>query len=137
MEDVFFQRFQAKYTILANGCWQWNAAKTGRGYGVLGVKTGSRLAHRLSYEHFVGAIPAGLTIDHLCENKACVNPDHLEPKTNKANNLRGYSASAKNAKKTHCPGGHEYTAQNTYIHRGMRHCRACHRIQARERRFIS
>jgi len=134
MNEKALQRFQAKYTVLANGCWQWNAAKIGRGYGVMQAGPGSRLAHRLSYEHFIAPIPEGLTIDHLCQNKACVNPEHLEPVTNVVNNLRGSSAAAKNARKTHCPSGHEYTVGNTYIRGGMRHCRTCHRICERKRK---
>jgi hypothetical protein len=134
MDDQAFQRFQAKYTVLANGCWQWLGAKIGRGYGVMASKSGSRLVHRLSYEHFIGPIPDALTIDHLCRNKACVNPMHLEAVTNKVNNLRGTSASAQNTRKTHCSMGHEYTYENTYIHHSMRHCKTCHRLRERQRK---
>lgn len=134
MDHNAFQRFQTKYTVCPNGCWQWHGAKVGRGYGVMGMPSGSRLAHRISYEHFIGSIPEGRTIDHLCRNKACVNPAHLEPVTNRENNLRGYSRSAQHARKTHCPAGHEYTFDNTYMHRGARHCKTCHRIRERERK---
>ena len=134
MDDRALRRFHAKYTVLPSGCWQWHGAKTGRGYGVMRIAAGSRLVHRIAYEHFREPIPDGLTIDHLCKNKACVNPMHLEPVSNRINNLRGYSSSALNAKKTHCPEGHEYTSENTYMHRGMRHCRTCHRLQERQRK---
>lgn len=134
MDARTFARFQSKYVVQDDGCWQWNGAKVGHGYGVLGVEVGSRLAHRLSYEHFKGPISEGLTIDHLCMNTACVNPDHLEAVTNQVNNSRGSSMSAMHARKTHCPQGHEYTSANTYMHRGSRHCRACHVIRERYRK---
>lgn len=84
------------------------------------------LAHRVFYEHHVGPIPLGLTIDHLCKVTRCVNPDHLEPVTQRVNTLRGDGPSAVNARKTHCPHGHEYTPDNTYVRKaGGRICKTC------------
>jgi hypothetical protein len=89
-------------------------------------------AHRAFYEHHVGTIPDGLTIDHLCKVRRCVNPDHLEPVTRGVNVLRGDTITAANVRKTHCPRGHAYDEENTYTSkRGMRHCKACQRNRAR------
>lgn len=108
-------RFLAK-VIKTDYCWIWNGYKNPKGYGKITVNYKPIMAHRYSYEYFVGPIDNGLVIDHLCENKACVNPDHLEPVTNKINLNRG-RVGQKNAvhhrSKTHCKNGHEYTAENT------------------------
>jgi hypothetical protein len=93
------------------------------------------LAHRWAYEFLRAEIPEGLHIDHLCRNRACVNPWHLEPVTNRVNGLRGESVAAQHARKTHCIRGHEFTTENTYpIKNGKgRGCRECSRIKDRER----
>lgn len=83
------------------------------------------LAHRKIYEAIIGPIPAGLNIDHLCRNRACVNPWHMEPVTQHVNVMRGSSPWAKHAKATHCPSGHAYDEENTYLYRGSRYCRTC------------
>lgn len=85
------------------------------------------LAHRYAWITLVGEIPAGLHIDHLCRNKVCVNPDHLEPVTPRVNVLRGYSMVAANARATHCTHGHEFTPENTRLKHGDRICRQCRR----------
>jgi hypothetical protein len=93
-----------------------------------------RYGHRVAYEALVGPIPQGLCIDHLCRNRACVNPDHLEPVTNRVNILRGETIMAANAAKTHCVRGHEYTPENTLINAktGTRRCAACNREDQEE-----
>lgn len=129
MNESDLKRFTAKYTVLENGCWQWIAAMKSNGYGVfsMGGRAGrDYYAHRLAYEHYIGRIPEGMQIDHLCRNRACVNPTHLEPVTMKENLLRGQGPTGTNARKTHCKYGHPFTAENAYIRpNGTRHCRKC------------
>lgn len=101
-----------------DGCWIFTGHKDKKGYGRIGVqqspgKWKNRRAHRVSYELLVGPIPAGLQLDHLCRVPSCVNPDHLEPVTNRENGLRGFSPCGNNARKTHCPLGHAFTPDNT------------------------
>src|SRR3990167_10748674 len=107
------------------GCWLWTGALKENGYGAFGVNYRSGYAHRFSYENFRGPIPHGLTIDHLCRVRNCVNPSHLEAVTIGVNTLRGNSVSAKCARKTHCPNGHPYDGVNTYRCRRRRQCRIC------------
>lgn len=112
------------------GCWNWTACLTHDGYGRFSLKRKARLAHVISYLLSGNEIPDGMTLDHKCRNRKCVNPDHLEPKTGKENVLCGESFSAKNARKTECVNGHELTQENTYIRpNGNRDCRACIRTR--------
>ena len=129
-------RFWAKAYEDASGCWLWTAGKLRGGYGAFGAPGGGmRQAHRYSYEQLVGPIPAGLTIDHLCRVRACVNPAHMEPVTRRDNTMRGESAPAANARKTHCPRGHSYSGENLYVSpRGERFCRTCVRMHAANHR---
>lgn len=84
------------------------------------------------YRELVAPIPDDLTLDHLCRVRACVNPDHMEPVTIRENALRGETAAARNAAQTHCPQGHEYTGENTYVTTaGSRRCRTCTREYVR------
>ena len=118
-----------------NGCWVWTGAKARGGYGHINIGGKFPSAHRVVYEMIKGEIPEGLLLDHLCRNPSCVNPDHLEPVTHKENLKRGIGISSQNSKKTHCPQGHEYTEENTYVSkRNQRTCKQCAREQQIARR---
>jgi hypothetical protein len=108
-------------------CWEWTASKTRDGYGQFSIDGQTRKAYRVVYELFYGPVPEGLTIDHLCRNRGCVNPNHLEAVTHAENMGRGAWAL-----KTHCPRGHLYDDENTRWHRGRRFCIACQKIRGRE-----
>jgi hypothetical protein len=128
--DTLARRFCTKVSILPSGCWEWTGAKSPirgtAGYGVMTVDRRHVGAHRVAYQMFVGPIPAGRDLDHLCRKTDCVNPAHLEPVTPKENKLRGFGFGGRNARKTHCPKGHEYTTANTIQQaRGWRLCREC------------
>ncbi len=120
-----------------NGCWIWKFATYPTGYGHCARDSG--YAHRVSWEIANGPIPAGLTIDHLCRVRACVNPDHLDAVTIRENILRSpFAVAAINARKTHCVRGHPFDEENTRLDsHGRRICRTCHRVQqARRRRKV-
>lgn len=111
------------------GCWQWDMPHEETGYGQF---AGGR-AHRWSYQFFVGDIPNGLELDHLCRNRACVNPWHLDPVPCRVNILRGEGLAAQNARKTHCLRGHAFTEANTYRPPSQprsRHCRKCRAVRS-------
>lgn len=136
-ESELRERLLAKVCINeATGCWEWTAART-RGYAVMRARiNGARrmwYAHRVSYELFVGPIPEGLQIDHLCRNRRCINPEHLEPVTARENLLRGETLTASEILRTHCPRGHAYNAENTYRYDNKRFCRQCNRDHKRKR----
>lgn len=113
-------------------CWEWQATRTSAGYGHFHVSGRLVSSHRFAYELLVGPIPEGLELDHLCRNPACVNPAHLEPVTHSENILRGVGPVAENARKTHCPRGHPFTADDVTIRDGRVHrkCLICARATA-------
>lgn len=117
---------RTKISETPEGCWEWTRALNSKGYGSFGYAGKVQSTHRLAYELLIGPIPDGLHLDHLCRNRKCCNPDHLEPVTQQVNTLRGVGFAATNATKTHCGKGHEYTEANTYVDkRGSRSCKAC------------
>ena len=122
------RRLFAKF-LVGDGCWTWTASKATKGYGHIKWEGRLQPAHRVVYRVFIGPIPEGLTLDHLCRNRACVNPAHLEPVTIVEN-------IARRPFKTHCKRGHAFDEENTY-HFGpdkkWRLCRACVRLKYAER----
>jgi len=127
--DIHFYKYTA--------CWEWTACIHHDGYGQFKLNGKNEQAHRLSYEDKFGTIHEGLEIDHLCRNRKCVNPDHLEPVTHPENvkrGLAGFINGLIRRAKTHCPQGHEYSKENTYVYpNGKRMCRTCNRIRHQPR----
>lgn len=119
------------------GCWLWTGRDNGHGYGTLGVKVGDKwgvvYVHRLSYELHKGQIPEGLQIDHICNTRNCVNPEHLRVVTARENTLRSNSVSAIAARKTHCRHGHPFSGDNLRITSGKRRCYTC--LLGNQRRY--
>lgn len=117
-----------------NDCWGWSATLHRQGYGMISGENGSQnvLAHRASYELFIGPIPDDLELDHLCRNTTCPNPWHLEPVTHQENVRRG-AAGAYQQTRAHCKRGHEYTEENAgrWGKRKGRTCRICERDRNR------
>ena len=118
-------------------CWVWEAGKCGGGYGVFMLNQKCWRSHILAYRWLVSEVPPPLVLDHLCRNRACVNPSHLEPKTRRDNALAPGSLIFENGvherAKTCCPRGHEYSPSNTRVFRGSRYCRECTKAYDRRR----
>lgn len=107
-------------------CWEYIGFVDKNGYGQFWSNGKTVMAHRFSYELYIGKIPEGLTVDHLCKNTSCVNPAHMELVTLSENSLRN-TTSQNNLKKTHCLRGHPFSKENTYIHKTTKErvCRKC------------
>ena len=133
---ALIQRFLVQVLFHPKGCWIWTGSTAGKtkyphlryGYFTVGGRKGKYdRAHRFAYKQWVGAIPAGLELDHTCRRPLCVNPLHLEAVTSTENRRRSVAA------KTHCVHGHEYTEENTYINKHNevldRRCRKCQNIR--------
>jgi hypothetical protein len=120
----------AKYVrVLPHGCHEWTGARIPDGYGHTSVNGRAVLAHRLYYEAAKGHIADGLEIDHLCRNRSCVNPDHLEPVSHRENVLRGENPMAQQARRTHCKRGHLFDEENTYLMHGRKRvCKECRKL---------
>jgi hypothetical protein len=132
--DRFMDKIVISTKVFNNTpCWEWVGAKGWKYYGTLKINHANQMAHRWAYEYFIGNIPDGHEIDHLCRNRSCVNAMHLEAVTAKENILRGEGACANNARKTHCKCGHEFNLENTrYTKKGTRYCVICRNIYNRK-----
>lgn len=130
MTDEQVAHFHAKYRE-ANGCHLWTARLDRDGYGMHKVgKPNVFRAHRVAYMLAHGPIPTDQQLDHLCRNRACVNPDHLEPVTTLVNTRRSERVAS-----MYCPNGHPRSTANVRVNRdGARSCRPCHRAAARRYR---
>ena len=138
MSDRLEARFWER-VMKTDGCWSWLGHHAWNGYARVSWRGRNTAAHRVAYELLIGPIPDGLTLDHLCRNRGCVNPFHCEPVTNGENVLRGEGPPAQNARKTHCKNGHPYTEENTYRSptSGWRKCKVCRaewNVKLQERR---
>ena len=130
------ERFWKMVKVRSDGCWEWGGARNG-GYGSFWLNPVTVLAHKFAYEEQYGPVPDGLELDHLCRNRLCVRPTHLEAVTHRENVVRGVNPAATHAALTHCPSGHAYDEENTHVSgRGWRYCRPCRNAQQNERRRL-
>lgn len=126
---MLLERIVARVVVTRAGCWEWTGAQDDKGYGQVRVDGCVRRTHQVTYEATVGPIPTGLEPDHLCRNRLCCNPAHLEPVTHQENCRR------RTVLITECPQGHRYDEKNTRVGRdGRRDCRACDRERKRRQR---
>lgn len=131
LEQRFWRRVAIRFD---SGCWEWQGQRFPHGYGRLARKEGgTEYVHRIAYLLTHSYLPEGFDIDHLCRNRACCNPAHLEAVRHRENMMRGDTLPARQVTRTHCPRGHEYSEANTYHHEGHRYCRACNN-ECRKRR---
>jgi hypothetical protein len=133
------ERFNAKWEQAPNGCWEWTASRYRTGYGIFWFNEKRTGAHRAAYAMFVGSIPEGADIHHRCENRRCVNPEHLQALSRKEHQIETPSSPCN---RTHCPKGHPLTEGNLVLHRlrkGRRICLTCHRanINAGSHRWLA
>lgn len=124
------ERLQRFIRVDTSGCWLWTGCTDGTGYAQMTIDYKSLKAHRVAYEAYVGPIPEGLQLDHLCRVRHCVNPEHLEPVTALENMRRRPRYG--HGHETECPYGHPYDEANTYVGpmESHRQCRTCRRARS-------
>jgi hypothetical protein len=123
-----------RFVTMTPSCWLWTGTKDHDGYGQFSIFHQQYRAHRVAYEIAYGPMPLGLVIDHLCRNRGCVNPCHLELVTPLENVLRSEGITAVNLRKTHCVNGHPLFGENVRPWKGHRLCKACDRKRGDEYR---
>jgi len=134
-DERLHAEFWSKVVLLPGSCWGWIAGKNSDGYGSFTYQNKGYGAHRFAYLKLKGDIPEGRVLDHLCRVRRCVNPDHLEPVTDKVNILRGYGRAAIQSRRTVCPNGHPLSGENlvpSSLKHGRRNCATCLSIRSRE-----
>jgi HNH endonuclease len=126
---------EARIVRADTGCWSWTGRKNAKGYGLVSYQGYYFRVHRLVFELINGTIPPPnkLVLDHLCRNRSCCNPDHLECVTNRENLMRGEGVAAKGARQTHCAQGHPFETYGARRANGYRWCKECQRIRDRKR----
>ena len=131
--DEDMQRAWSRIRKSSDGCWLQTSGLNYGGYGSYSIAGRTVRTHRFMYVVHRGPIASDVVLDHLCRNRACCNPEHLDPVANELNVERGMSPSAVNARKSHCLRGHPFDAENTEVRPGGgRACKECRRIRDRE-----
>lgn len=132
--NVVEPKLLAHRVVTAAGCWEWTGGRSCWGYGITNFKRKQVRVHRAAYLIWRGEIPAGLHLDHLCRNRSCFNPAHLEPVTPRENTMRGTGVTARRASRSSCDRGHEYPSDVRRDKRGGRVCNVCRAENERIRR---
>ena len=136
-KEKVVRRFMSFVSCTPFGCWEWQGARDAKGYGVFSFMSHPLRSHRASYLLWKGRVSRGFEIDHICNNRACVNPDHLQVVTPYQNKVLG---KIRRARATHCPQGHELSEENLVSWRlkadGFRSCLLCQRKRDRERQSL-
>jgi hypothetical protein len=137
MKKPLDQRFDEKVVRDPDGCWIWTGAMMGQGYGHFWVPNRKEMvgAHVYAYERVNGAIPLGYQIDHVCRNRKCVRPDHLEVVTPRENTIRGQAPNTLRHLENRCKRGHDLRLARVRPN-GTRECQQCNTIRTRERSLL-